>query len=218
MSRLSEKSIELNFCAEFERLVGRRILWFGFTQSQEARLGLDACMDLGGRLLLFQFKASMEDVPDGRRFRAPHHQMEKIRNVCDRPGAAYYALPLVGTTAEFRPKGEVVGKTWLVDVHDLPRPIPKPTKLRGRGLRKSEIHYFDLRPGRCLMKSNPVDVPAISADALARAVAADPRARRRPPIVPNSAETIEDWGIPADEVMAMSELIGLPLKGALVTP
>lgn len=40
--RLLEKTFELNFCNQFERAIGKEILWFGLTQKQEAKLGFDA--------------------------------------------------------------------------------------------------------------------------------------------------------------------------------
>jgi hypothetical protein len=80
LARLAEKSIELNFCAQLNARVGRRLLWFGLTQKQEARMGFDACTRLRGRLLIFQFKASNFSVKGGRRFYAHHEQMENLRN------------------------------------------------------------------------------------------------------------------------------------------
>lgn len=58
--RLSEKTLELNICAQATKYVGAQtnLLWFGLTQKQEACAGFDACTRLGGRLLVFQFKAS----------------------------------------------------------------------------------------------------------------------------------------------------------------
>ena len=53
--RISEKTIELNFCAQATFLCGLGLKWFGLTQRQEAKAGFDACGKLGGRLLILQF-------------------------------------------------------------------------------------------------------------------------------------------------------------------
>ena len=71
--RVSEKTIELNFCAQFAARYGEPVLWFGLTQKQEARLGFDAWTRMGGRLLVFQFKASNDTLSSGRRRSAGSH-------------------------------------------------------------------------------------------------------------------------------------------------
>src|SRR5437868_9780797 len=90
--RLSEKTIELNYCAQATEIfssLGRSVIWFGLTQKQEAQAGFDAATRIGGRLLLLQFKASSHNVmipgPLGglaRRFRAKHDQMVRLRQQC----------------------------------------------------------------------------------------------------------------------------------------
>jgi len=47
--RLSEKTLELNFCAQFSAKAQKRLLWFGLTQKQEAKWGFDAAVKLGAR-------------------------------------------------------------------------------------------------------------------------------------------------------------------------
>lgn len=81
--KLSEKTLELNICAQASRLLGakKKILWFGLTQKQEAKAGFDACTKLGGRLLIFQFKASNRLLRSNERvFLVPHDQLEALRN------------------------------------------------------------------------------------------------------------------------------------------
>jgi len=65
--RLAEQTIELNFCAQAQELLGQRTFWFGLTQRQEARAGFDVASRIGGRLLILQFKASNEVLRSGAR-------------------------------------------------------------------------------------------------------------------------------------------------------
>ena len=81
--KLSEKTLELNICAQVSKHVGtkQQIFWFGLTQKQEAKAGFDACTKLGGRLLVFQFKASNRLLKSKERvFLAPHDQLAALRN------------------------------------------------------------------------------------------------------------------------------------------
>jgi hypothetical protein len=54
--RISEKTVELNFCSQFTRLFNGGIIWFGLTQRQEAQAGFDACTKVGGLLFSFSSK------------------------------------------------------------------------------------------------------------------------------------------------------------------
>lgn len=156
--RLSEKTLELNFCAQATASVApRRLLWFGLTQKEEAKLGFDACTNLGGRLLIFQFKASNQVVGSARRFRAPHGQMVRLQGLIPATGAVFYALPLLGSTADLARNPDVLGQSRLLDVATLPNPMPAPTKKNG-ALRRSGIHYLDAYSSHVTIHSDPVDV------------------------------------------------------------
>jgi hypothetical protein len=146
--RLAEKTIELNFCTQFQSLFSKRIIWFGLTQKQEAKAGFDACAKMGGRLLLFQFKASCEDRNGSRRFHAQHHQMLALRQ---RAGhfmrSVFYVLPMIGTTQELQAaRGDLISNTYFLDVARM-RGIPAPTTKAGK-LRKSGYHYIDVQHGQ----------------------------------------------------------------------
>lgn len=52
MSRLSEKTIEINYCSQLSGVFGGQLLFFGLTQLQEARMGFDAMTSVGGVMLL----------------------------------------------------------------------------------------------------------------------------------------------------------------------
>lgn len=157
--RLSEKTLELNICAQVARAVPHPpvLIWFGLTQKQEARAGFDACTRLNGRLLIFQFKASNRVQRSGERlFQMPHQQFVQLRA---RVGAAtrsiFYAFPLVGTTLELTANPDLLSQTWLMDVATVPA-LPVPTTDRGRH-RRNGCHNVYVVPGHATIHSDPVE-------------------------------------------------------------
>lgn len=63
--------------------------WFGLTQAQERKKGIDAVLGLGGRLLLFQFKAQTDS-----RIKIERDQLTKLASVeSSYPGSTYYVFP-----------------------------------------------------------------------------------------------------------------------------
>lgn len=161
--RLSEKTLELNFCSQFGRLLGCNVLWFGLTQKQEAEAGFDACTRIGGKMLIFQFKASSQRIGGVRRFRAQHDQMMKLKKICREKSSVFYAFPLIGTTDELANHSNIPKVTWLLDVFDLPATVPQP-------LRKSGIHYINVSSDlkRAAIHSQIFEVSLINAESLAR--------------------------------------------------
>jgi hypothetical protein len=153
--RLSEKTLELSICSQLAAALGRRVVWFGLTQQQEARAGFDACTRLGAQLLVLQFKASttLRDGGKTRRFSAPHQQMMALRALARRPRGIFYALPNLGTTRELSKNSELLTQTWLLDVALLPALGP-PTKRSG-GIRRGGEHYLDLAPPVVTIWSDP---------------------------------------------------------------
>jgi hypothetical protein len=160
--KLSEKTLELNICAQVSQHLGSasRVLWFGLTQKQEARAGFDACTKLGGRLLIFQFKASNRVLKSKERvFLAPHSQLIALRK---RAGShrrsLFYAFPLVGNTGELKANPDLLSQTWLVDVTSLSK-VGKPTKSDG-SVRKNDCHNVYVTPGKAVFHSDPVAAEA----------------------------------------------------------
>lgn len=166
--RLSEKTLELNICSQASQYVSgvRRLMWFGLTQKQEARAGFDACVNLGGRLLIFQFKASNRTNGPGERiFHAPHHQVLALRaRTRARRRSVFFAFPLVGNTHELRRTPDLVPQTWLVDVASLSA-LSVPRKSNGQA-RRNGSHNVYVRPGIAIFRSDPVKVDAIRLDTL----------------------------------------------------
>lgn len=173
--RLSEKTIELNFCAQFLGSYSpfrmhpawhdMRIVWFGLTQKQEAQAGFDACTKIGGHLMIFQFKASNNVLKNGnRRFSAKHEQMEKLRQRCRGiERSVFYVFPDIGTTHELTLTPEIFSRTWLLDVANIPM-LDEPKKKDGQP-RASGSHYVDIDPpnARAIIRSEPKEVSLIKA-------------------------------------------------------
>lgn len=166
--RLSEKSVELNICAQITGAVNQRILWFGLTQAQEAQAGFDAATRLGGRVILFQFKASNMTMAGtkARRFYLEHDQLQTLINQANnKPDrSVYYVFPLIGNTQELQlHKGNFLRNTVLLDVTQLPNPFPPPTiNTKPAQLRKNRTHYADVLPTRLIqIHSDPVEAKLI---------------------------------------------------------
>lgn len=171
--RIPEKTIELNFCAELTALwaqQGLHVLWFGPTQRQEARFGFDAATRFGGRLYLFQFKASRDVRRDGRRrFRLPHEQLQLLRRMCNRtPRCIFYVFPTIGTTADLQGRPSVFSTALLMDVQPLPDPFPLPIGRNGLR-RRSGDHYTDVDERKLVatIHSDPVEAQLLPASVLA---------------------------------------------------
>ncbi|MBF1802934.1 hypothetical protein [Alloalcanivorax profundimaris] len=166
--KLSEKTLELNICAQASQKVSatQQLFWFGLTQKQEAKAGFDACTELGGRLLIFQFKASNRVLKSKRRvFMAPHYQLDALRNqVNSFQRSVFYAFPLVGNTLELKKNPDLLSHTWLVDVASL-KSVGPPTKSDG-SLRKNGCHNVYVTPGKAVFHSEPVEIGAISFSSL----------------------------------------------------
>ncbi len=178
--RLPEKTIELNFCAELTALWAQRgmhVLWFGPTQRQEAKFGFDAATRFGGRLYLFQFKASRTVRRNGtRRFTLPHEQLQLLQQMCNRVArCVFYVFPTIGTTSELQSRPSVFSTSLLMDVQPLPAPFPQPTG-RGGQLRKNGCHYADVDESRQVVSihSDPVNARLLPASVLAESDDTEP--------------------------------------------
>ena len=139
--KLAEKTIELTTCAQFGRMLARDMVWFGLTQKQERQYAFDASTSLGGRAFILQFKVSSTVLRSGpyagqRKFHCQHDQMSRLRAAFGSlPNSCFYFLPNIGTFSELvGVSGDVIGNSFLVDVADLPNPIPATQ-------RRSGYHY-----------------------------------------------------------------------------
>lgn len=167
--RLSEKTLELNICAQMSARLNphQNLLWFGLTQKQEARAGFDACAKLRGRLLVFQFKASNHVLMSGkRRFLAPHHQFVALKAISGSSArSVFYAFPMIGNTLEVKKNPDLLQQTWLLDLAIAPSLSP-PTTTSGSP-RKNGCHNVYVSPGKVEIHSDPVQATLINASDLA---------------------------------------------------
>lgn len=165
--RISEKTVELNLCAQITKHFKGRIIWFGLTQAQEARSGFDAATKLGGLLILFQFKASNKTMKrtGARRFYLEHSQLEKlIGQVNGYRRSVFYVFPMIGNTLELsHSHGDFFNCTWLLDLCSLPDPFPPPTtNTTPMRFRKNQLHYADILPPNAIIHSDPFKVGLIN--------------------------------------------------------
>ena len=121
--QVSEKSLELNLCAELIQCIRARkgcegAVWFGMTQRQERRTGLDATVP--GHLLMLQFKSPKATSIYDHHYkfsinRRQHEALERL--VMGNPKAAYYVFPLYSKwTKVLDHSPSLIKDTWLVPV------------------------------------------------------------------------------------------------------
>jgi hypothetical protein len=67
--------------------------WFGLTQAQERKKGIDAVLGIGGSLILFQFKAQTIVQSQGR-IKIERDQLTKLTSVeAQYPNSTFYVFP-----------------------------------------------------------------------------------------------------------------------------
>ena len=91
--------------------------------------------------------------------------MEALRRRARRGREIFYVLPNLGTTEELGQNADLLTQSWALDVETLPQLSP-PLNQNGTP-RKSGEHFLDLVPPFVTIRSDPVEVAAISLQALA---------------------------------------------------
>lgn len=177
-TKLSEKTLEINFASQLNHYCGGDLLWFGLTQKQEAECGFDIATRIGSALFIVQMKASAHLLKSSgaRKFKVPDEQLNQLRNIKVAgkvlpKHSVFYAFPVIGTVSELNAYSDVVANTWLCDVADCGA-VGAPTKTDGN-LRKDECHYVNVSPGKppiaagqigeAIWHSEPVEVAATTA-------------------------------------------------------
>ena len=127
---ISEKSLELNVCAEFLQYIRSwpgcaRALWFGLTQAQERQDGIDEYIrNVGGGLaLMLQFKAPWySSSADLYRFsinEEQHDALEQLSSI--RGDSVYYVFPLYNKWHKADSHAPDLSQdTWLVPIASIP--------------------------------------------------------------------------------------------------
>ena len=128
---VSEKSLELNVCAEFLHLIRSwpgcdRALWHGLTQAEERDQGLDEMIkNVGsGVSVMLQFKAPWaSSQPDHLyKFSINEKQHEALESMANQyPDSVYYVFPLYSKWSKANQHAPNLARdTWLVPVSSVP--------------------------------------------------------------------------------------------------
>ena len=128
---VSEKSLELNVCAEILQYIRswsgcEGALWFGLTQANERQMGIDEMIqNVGpGVSLMLQFKAPWPTsvVDDLYKFsinEQQHFALEQL--AATHPDSVYYVFPLYSKWSKANSYApNLVRDTWIVKVTDIP--------------------------------------------------------------------------------------------------
>ena len=127
---ISEKSLELNVCAEFLQYIRSwpgcaRALWFGLTQAQERLDGIDEYIRNvgGGTALMLQFKSpwysSSTSLYKFSINEEQHRAMERLATL--RGDSVYYVFPLYNRWSKADSHApDLAQDTWLVPVSSIP--------------------------------------------------------------------------------------------------
>ena len=153
---VSEKSLELNVCAEMLQLIRtwpgcQRALGLGLTQRQERRTGLDELIrNVGpGSSLMLQFKAPWpsSDVDDLYKFSINERQHEALEQLADDyPEAVYYVFPLYSKWIKAdRHAPDLVQDTWLVPVSSIPLTLLTSQSTPASGRHRVELERMNSR-------------------------------------------------------------------------
>jgi len=155
--RISEKTIELNFSSKLNYHLNNKIIWFGLTQKEEAKQGFDISCKLKTRMYFFQIKATKKVLKSGvRQFTTPHHQLDALFKLSRlSPYSVFYVLPDFGNTSELI-KLSTLDNYWLLDINQISS-ISAPTSKGGK-LRKSSLHYINMKAPYAIIHSEPIEV------------------------------------------------------------
>ncbi len=150
---VSEKSLELNICAEFLQHIRswpgcERALWLGLTQRQERRTGLDELIrNVGsGFLLMLQFKAPWRssNVDSLYKFNINERQHEALEQLAnDYPAHVFYVFPLYTKwTKADQYAPDLAQDTWMVPISSLPLSMLTSQSTPASGRHRVEVERF----------------------------------------------------------------------------
>ncbi|BCX80570.1 hypothetical protein MIT9_P0143 [Methylomarinovum caldicuralii] len=120
--RFSEKSFEIRFCASLSAALmpfNRNPQWFGLTQAQERKAGIDAMLRRGGRLIVFQFKACRR-VSGYPTYLLEKEQWDVLSNVArHHPNSTFYVFPEAQDIRTANSYPCLIEKSWWTNCQDL---------------------------------------------------------------------------------------------------
>jgi|GEM_PF-1313398 len=163
--RVSEKTLELNICAEVLQLIRRmpgcqRAFWIGMKQQQEAKLGIDELISNvpTGLHFALQFKAPRSEPRDQAPYRFTINDRQNsnlLRLANGRPDAVHYIFPQYNTFTKMRLDSPVLlSDTWLLRVYDL-RNIPASTNSLG-------THRVETNPPNAVIHSESAEMKIVN--------------------------------------------------------
>ena len=147
---VSEKSLELNVCAELLQYIRSwpgcdRALWFGLTQAQERQEGIDARIRNAGPgvSIMLQFKAPWATSLEDRlyKFSINEQQHEALEALAGKnPQAVHYVFPLFSTWGKADQHApDLANDTWLVPVPSIPLANLTALSTPSTGLHRVEV-------------------------------------------------------------------------------
>ena len=158
--RVSEKTLELNICAEVLHAIRQipgcnRAFWIGMKQDQEARLGIDELIHNlpTGMHLALQFKAPRSEPRDQIPYMFTINDRQNnslLRLANNRPEAVYYIFPHYNSFAKMRlDSPTLLRDTWSLKINDL-QGLPASTKRQG-------THVVRTNPPTAFVRSEPIE-------------------------------------------------------------
>ena len=117
--RFSEKSFEVRFCAALSGAMmpfNRNPHWIGMTQAEERKTGIDTLIRMGGRLIIFQFKAMNKDG----KFRLKKDQWSRLHGVANTyRDSVYYVFPEIMDVKKADRLYCILKHSWLCGAADI---------------------------------------------------------------------------------------------------
>lgn len=121
--RFSEKSFEIRFCAAFTAALtpyDRNPKWFGLTQEQERRAGIDTMVKIGGKLYIFQFKASKAGIATNPYFHVEAEQCHALSKFThNHPKSVFYVFPAASTVKQANATKCLIKDSYVVPAHKI---------------------------------------------------------------------------------------------------
>ena len=147
--RYAEKSFEIRFCAALSAAImpfNRNPKWFGLTQAQERKKGIDAVLGIGGSLVLFQFKAQSK-TPSGSRIKIELDQLTKLTSVEKQyPNSTFYVFPEAEDIHAAARTDCMFKEAWCCTPSALDKEVDKKAKSAAFTLDASALALTQARP------------------------------------------------------------------------
>ena len=213
--RVSEKTLELNICAEVLQVI-RQIpgcggaFWIGMKQDQEARLGLDELIHNlpTGMHLALQFKAPRSEPREQIPYRFTINDRQNnnlLRLASNRPDAVYYVFPHYNTFTKMRSYSpDLLRDTYLMKVDDL--------RVLSASSNRLGTHKVETYPPIVVVESEIIELKLMYAYEIVKGMLSDRRDALEDILI--SHESLRKWlGELIDELQGNKRALGQRLRG-----